>query len=169
MGFKREGKSDDSVLHGVRYRHTGGVMLNEIVSEERIVDMLRGLIARRGLKLPNLAKDVGVTYRTLQSYLYKRTRMPIGVYLAICARIGVPADYPLHERFKLDFEAMRRAVDATFGDLVDHIQVGEGMQLRLSEGKGKSQSRTTITHLLLSHYDRLSEAQIDRETGNDAD
>ena len=138
-----------------------------LMSDEFIIDVLRELITRRGFKLPSLAKDLGITYRTLQSYIYKRTRMPIGVYLELCGRLGIPADYPLRERFGLDFEALRAAVDSTFGPLLDRIQVSNDLQLSLVDGDAKGQARTVIAHLLQSHYDRISQTRLDKAREED--
>lgn len=144
-------------------------MSTKKLTDDQIIDVLKSVIARRGLKLPSLAKDLGLTYRTLQSYLYKRTRMPIGVYVELCARIGIPADYVLYDRFRLDYHIMQRALIATFGEILDHVLVNEDMRLTLSETKGKSRPHGWITSVLISHYDRLSETELDRDAGEEED
>lgn len=141
-------------------------------SDEDLVDAIHYLIKRRGLKLPALSKDLGIKYRTLQNYLYKKSRMPIGVYLELCGRLGVPGDYPIRERFKLDFEALRGAVDATLGDVIEYIQVDDEMRLSVQPERlspHRSNSRTVIAHLLQSHYDRIMQWHLDNTKEDDTE
>lgn len=88
--------------------------------------------------------------------------MPIGVYLALCAKLGIPPDYPIEERFKLDFEVLRRAVDSTLGELLDHLEVGEGMRLSWVDQASNRQARTAVAHLLQSHYDLIAQVRLDQ-------
>lgn len=56
--------------------HQNLVMSMADVSESDIVDALRVLISRRKLKLVDIAETLGIPYRSLQNYMYKKARMP---------------------------------------------------------------------------------------------
>ena len=81
--------------------------------------------------------------------------------------MGRAADYPLRERFSLDFDALRGAVDSTFGGLLDHIQVADDLRLSLVDGEAKGNARTVIANLLRSHYDRILQSRLDQAKEED--
>jgi transcriptional regulator with XRE-family HTH domain len=98
-------------------------------AESGIGDVLREVIQRRGLKLTEIAAETGIPYRSLQNYLRRASRMPLAAYLDICRSIGVPPDYPIEKRFKLDHSALQLAIIEAAGLALDAIELDQDSRL----------------------------------------
>lgn len=97
-----------------------------------IIDAVRDVMDRRRLKLTDIARDIGIPYRSLQNYMSKRSMIPLDVYIKLCARIGITPDYPVAEKFKLDTYAVREAFERVFGStFFNFISVSDDLTVEL--------------------------------------
>lgn len=141
-------------------------------TDDDLIDLVREIISQKGLKVPALAKELGLKYRTLQNYLYKESRMPIWVFLEICARVGITGEYAMRDRFKLDTNVLKEAMIGVMHPVLERIAFDQEMRLSLLEGK-KNEYRdmrrnlNVLIHQIEAQYDLLKERQITEPHEND--
>jgi hypothetical protein len=167
-GRRKTGKMDCFVLvHDAMKRTKSGT--SQPTMHRDITDaiaVLRSLVEQRRLKMTDVAAEIGVPYRSLQNYLYGTTRMPLEVYIELCAHVGVTADYPFEGRFKLDHHTLQKAIADVFGDSISGIDVSRDSVLSV----GPSQRSLPKDHvqrvagflaaLIAGRYDVLREADL---------
>lgn len=135
-------------------------------SETDIVDALRAVMKRRKIKLIDIAADIGVPYRNLQNYMYKKAKIPLDTYIKICNRIGVTADYPAHGRFNISTHDMQEAIISVFGhELLNSIQFDEHLNWTIGPRRERDDARIrstamTFATLLGGAYDRARESRL---------
>lgn len=145
------------------------------LSDDALVDGLREIISRKGLKMPFLAKELGISYRSLQNYFYKNSRMPIWVYLKLCALTGISPDYLIEGRFKLEYHELLQAVEAALAPVLDGLDVDVTGKVYLrdaAEGHELRRRRVIIgyiTQIIRSRYDLEREASLRRNTGDESE
>lgn len=142
------------------------------IDEGAVVDALRALLEQRRVKLTALAKDIEVPYRTLQNYMYKKNRLPIPVYVRICERLGITADYPLHQRFRVDHHALQNAVLSVLGPVLPQLRLSESLAVALdsSQPTDRLHERRTagmLASLIASEYDRFREQELGEPLDDD--
>lgn len=136
------------------------------VSESDIVDALRVLISRRKLKLVDIAETLGIPYRSLQNYMYKKARMPLDVYIRLCGVVGVTTDYPILGRFKLSHHDLQHALIEVMGaEFFNSIDFDDHLRWTMSPKREKDYARIARTAgefaaLIAAQYDQAREAHI---------
>lgn len=141
-------------------------------AESGVVDTLREVIDRRKLKITNVAEEAGIPYRTLQNYLAKTSRMPLAAYFDVCRAVGVPPDYPVARRFKIDHHALQQALIDILGPTLNSIDVSEDFRLglRSSDGPDENHIRRVagfLSAMINSRYDLIREAELWAEDGSE--
>ena len=133
-----------------------------------IIDALRDVMDRRRLKLTDVARDIGIPYRSLQNYMSKRSTMPLDVYIKLCARIGITPDYPVAERFKLDTYAVRTAFERVFGNtFFNYVSVSDDLTVKLDTSRQHNAESArnaahVVTALFAGAYDLSREVALTR-------
>ena len=132
------------------------------IQDDELIDGLREAISRKGLKLPFLAKELGVSYRSLQNYLYKSSRMPIWVYLGLCERVGLTPDYLTEGRFRLAHHSLVSGVETALNPILNQLDVRDDLKVVVVPERELTHARRrailhVIAHAISSRYD------IDRE------
>lgn len=136
-------------------------------AESGVIDTLREVIDRRKLKLKVIAEEAGVPYRSLQNYLSKSTRIPLATYLDVCRVIGIPPDYPIARRFKIDHHALQQALIDAIGPALNAIDVDDdstNLGIRSSVGEHDEKHVRRIAGFLAAmingRYDLIREAEL---------
>ena len=137
----------------------------EEVDESRIIGVIRSIMRRRRIKLSDLAKDLDLPYGTLQNYMYGRSKIPLSLYIQICAELSIPMDYPVHERFKLSLGPLREALLHVLSSSISKMHLTEDMDIVSTDEENTDRSEVrriavTIAHLIESHYDYLIEQDL---------
>ncbi|WP_245282520.1 MULTISPECIES: helix-turn-helix transcriptional regulator [Hyphomicrobiales] len=136
------------------------------VSESDIVEALRAIMARRKLKLADLAKSLDIPYRSLQNYMYKKARMPLDVYVRLCSLLGVTADYPIQGRFRLEHHDLQQAMIEVFGEeFFNSIDFDEYLRWTMTPKRERDPARIRRTAgsfavQIAGEYDQLRELNI---------
>jgi transcriptional regulator with XRE-family HTH domain len=173
-----EGKRDGFAYYDVKYYYPPSTFSSPMKTDSELIDAARDAIDRKGIKLAALAKELGITYRSLQNYLYKRSRMPISVYLGICEATGMPPNYPNKERFDLDFYAFREALERGLGGWLSRVRLDpeQGIMLDRDVSKEGPAPRNTINAVIIGMaavYDTVLQQRFDSrasdDEGDDAD
>ncbi len=139
------------------------------VSESDIVEALRSIMARRKLKLASVAKTLDIPYRNLQNYMYKKARMPLDVYVRLCAVIGVTADYPIQGQFKLTYHDMQQSLIDVFGEeFFNSIDFDEHLRWTMASKRERDEARIRRTAgsfavQIAAKYDQLRERDLKPE------
>lgn len=141
-------------------------------TEIDIVDALRAVMKRRKIKLVDIASDIGIPYRNLQNYMYKKAKIPLDVYINICNRIGITADYPAHGKFKISTHDMQEAVIIVLGsELLNSIEFDEHLRWTIGPRRELDGSRVRRTAMVFATlfggaYDRIRESRLSIEEDN---
>ncbi|XYD09645.1 helix-turn-helix transcriptional regulator [Methylobacterium sp. NMS12] len=137
------------------------------ISPAALADTLRAAMAKRSVKLTDLAQLTGVPYRSLQNYLTRKTDMPASVYLKICAQLGLDPFYVAAEKSALDYRALRGALVNALGQHLPTHEFDEKGEMHLVPYAGPERDRAdlwrdagTVAHFVAAEYDRDSEAQL---------
>jgi hypothetical protein len=136
-------------------------------SEKQVLAGLRKVLRRRGVKLTDLASQIGVPYRSLQNYMAGTSRMPLDVYLRICGSIGITPDYPIAGRFRLDHHALQRAIADTLGESLKRLSVSEDSVLSIESAPSRVEAghdqRVSgfLAAIIAGRYDTIREASLD--------
>lgn len=136
-------------------------------ADAAIVDVLRAIMGRKGLKLTEMASQIGVPYRSMQNYFAKRSPMPLSVYISACAWLGITPEYPVKEKFGLDEDALSASVaDVLGGELLNAIEFGDDLSWRLTDlNRATDAARIRrnskiFAHLIASRYDLRRELSM---------
>lgn len=135
-------------------------------AESGIVDVLRALIERRKLKIKSVAEAAGIPYRTLQNYLAKSNKMPLAAYLDVCSVIGIPPDYPITRRFKIDHHALQQALIDAAGPLLNAVDVDEDSAMWIRSVVGDHDEKHVrriagfLAAMINGRYDLIREAEL---------
>lgn len=137
-------------------------------AESDVIDALLEVFGRRGLKVTRIAEITNIPYRTLQNYLAKKNRMPLGAYLAVCQAAGIPPDYPINRRFKIAHHALQNALIDVLGPALNVIDVDEDSRMIFQVGdhpahEGQKLRRIAgyLAVMINGRYDLLSERELD--------
>jgi len=132
-------------------------------ADDPIIDTLRAIMARQKLKITDMAKEIGVPYRSLQNYMTKRSPMPLSVYIAACEWIGITPDYPLRGRFKLSHHDLQRALIEVFGEeFFNSIDFDEHLRWTIGPRREIDRRRMVgnagnFAQMISSEYDTIRE------------
>lgn len=135
------------------------------IDEAEIVGVIRQILRKKRIKLRALAAELDIPYGTLQNYVYGRSRMPLSIYLEICLRAGVPADYPIHQRIKLNHHALQHALMDVLRPVLPMIAFSDELVMQVVPDQAADQRRTRrnagiLSTLIEGEYDTLVEFEF---------
>ncbi len=136
-------------------------------SNLEIVPTLREAMAKRSVKLTDLARLTGIPYRSLQNYFSRKTEMPASVYLKICAQLGLDPFYVKEEKFLIEYYPLRKALVRTLGGLLPTHDFLPDRTMALVEYSGEPRTEHqlwkdagTVAILLAGAYDQERELEL---------
>ncbi|BBF92914.1 helix-turn-helix domain-containing protein [Blastochloris tepida] len=138
-----------------------------------VVDTLRRVMEIRKVKMTALAERVGIPYRSLQNYLYKKSPLPLDVFMKICSSLDITPEWVFSGRFHVDTHALRDALREVFGDLLEGFWFDDNVELKFNPLHKASDMaegpRTvgTLAVLLAGAYDVAREARALRPEDDD--
>ncbi len=140
-------------------------------AESGVVAVLREVIERRKVKLTSLAEQTGLPYRSLQNYMRQTSRMPLAAYLDICKALGVPAEYPVERRFKLDHHALQQAIIDSAGPLLNAIELDQDSKLSVRTPRAHDDAHVRrvagfLAAIIAGRYDLVREGELFQSLGD---
>lgn len=143
-------------------------------SKLEVVRTLREAMAKRSVKLTDLARLTDVPYRSLQNYFSGKTEMPVSVYLKICENLGLDPLYVKNESFVLEYYSLRNALVDTLGNLLPTLKKGEGSSWDLVPYTGEPRTKhelwkdaAPVASLIAMAYDRDRERELHKSLSDD--
>lgn len=108
----------------------------------RVWERIDGILDARGISLSSAAKDLGISYRTLQNYRAEKANISIINLKKFCTYLSVEADYFLFGGVDLDRDTLWNAVEATLGDLLDNFEFVDRKLVASSRGESPDHRQT---------------------------
>lgn len=143
-------------------------------SELQIVPTLRETMAKRSIRLTDLARLTDIPYRSLQNYFSRKTEMPASVYLKICANLGLDPFYVKEEKFNIEYIPLRRALVRTLGHMMPTHELNDDRSMALVPYEGQERTEHqlwrdsgTVAMLIRMTYDQERELELHNSLADD--
>lgn len=136
------------------------------LSDDAAIDRLRWVLDRRSIKLTDLARRTGIPYRSLQNYMYKKSRIPLSACVVICQNIGITVEYLFDDKFKLDYHILKNCIHEVLGEQLDAMDINERLELTrrqepiINSAEHRNRVASALAAFLSSAYDRGMERGI---------
>lgn len=137
----------------------------EMASDEALIESLKEWMAMSGVRLTDLAEDIGVPYRTLQNQFRGVSKMPATTLLRILERFNLNSAHLRPRVHIIDPVALSMALTKVFGSALPSARIKDGgVELEMTSSANRSADELRHSAMVLSVA--LSDTYTEEELRN---